>query len=144
MQTKYKLNANKMAKEKSLDPWGGRMLGEAGRGGAEGHWARPAPGGGTEKGWAGCGKSAHRGGGGARWRLGDGGCGGVAGRRGLGRGVVHFVALAVGGYEGVGEDGLGLGQQFFGLFETGADVGEEELPGLGLEGQGGGLHGGAM
>ena len=72
------------------------------------------------------------------------GCGEVAGRRGLGRGVVHFVALAVGGYEGVGEDGLGLGQQFFGLFETGADVGEEELPGLGLEGQGGGLHGGAM
>ena len=37
MQTKYKLNANKMAKEKGLDPWGGRMLGEAGRGGAEGH-----------------------------------------------------------------------------------------------------------
>lgn len=81
---------------------------------------------------------------GARWRLGDGGCGEVVGRRELGRGVVHFVALAVGGYEGVGEDGLGLGQQFFGLFETGADVGEEELPGLGLEGQGGGLHGGAM
>ena len=60
MQTKYKLNANKMAKEKGLDPWGGRMLGEAGRGGAEGHWTRSAPGGGTEKGWAGRGKSAHR------------------------------------------------------------------------------------
>ena len=109
----------------ALDPLGaGRRDGK----GLGGMWQRRPPGGV----------------GGTRWRMGDGGCGEVAGRRELGRGVVHFVALAVGGYEGVGEDSLGLGQQFFGLFETGADVGEEELPGLGLEGQGGGLHGGAM
>ena len=46
---------------------------------------------------------------------------------------------AVGGEEGVGEDGGGFGKEGFGLFVTGADVGEEELLGICLEGQSGGL-----
>ena len=52
---------------------------------------------------------------------------------------MYFDLGAVGGKEGVGEDGGGFGEELFGLFVAGADVGEEELLGVGLEGEGGGL-----
>ena len=58
--------------------------------------------------------------------------------------IVHLVLGSVGCYEGVGEDGLGFGQQVLGLFESGADMGEQQLFGMGLLGQGGGLCGCAV
>ena len=57
---------------------------------------------------------------------------------------MYLDLCAVGGDEGVGEDGGGFGKEGFGLFVAGTDVGEEELLGAGLEGQGGGLRGGAV
>ena len=48
--------------------------------------------------------------------------------------IVYLDLCAVGGDEGVGEDGGGFGEERFGLFETCADVGEEELTGIGFEG----------
>ena len=47
---------------------------------------------------------------------------------------MYLDLCAVGGDEGVGEDGGGFGEERFGLFETCADVGEEELTGIGFEG----------
>ena len=57
---------------------------------------------------------------------------------------MDFDLCTVGGDEGVGEDGGGFGEEQFGLFVAGADMGEEELLGVGLEGEGGGLRGGAV
>ena len=57
---------------------------------------------------------------------------------------MDFDLGTVGGDEGVGEDDGGFGKEGFGLFVAGADVGEEELLGVGLEGEGGGLRGGAV
>ena len=57
---------------------------------------------------------------------------------------MYLELCAVGGDEGVGEDGGGFGEEQFGFFEAGADVGEEELLGVGFEGKCGGLRGGAM
>lgn len=57
---------------------------------------------------------------------------------------MDLMLCAVGGDESVGEDGGGFGKKHFGLFVAGADMGEEELLGVGLEGEGGGLRGGAM
>lgn len=73
--------------------------------------------------------------GGKRWRN---------GRRGEGWSVAYLVDSSVDGDEGVGEDGGGFGKEEFGFFVAGADVGEEELLGVGLEGEGGGLRGGAV
>ena len=58
--------------------------------------------------------------------------------------VVDFVLGTVGSDEGVGEYGGSFGEELIGLFEAGTDVSEEELLGVGLEGEGGGLRGGAV
>ena len=58
--------------------------------------------------------------------------------------MTDLVDSPVGSDEGVGEDGGGFGKEEFGFFVAGADVGEEKLLGVGLEGEGGGLRGGAV
>ena len=61
----------------------------------------------------------------------------------LGGLIVYFVLVAVGGYESVGKYRLGFGEEMFGFFETGADMREEQLFGVGFQRKGGGLGCGA-
>ena len=58
--------------------------------------------------------------------------------------LLDFYNLSVGGEDGGGEKGGGLVGVEFGLFVAGADVGEHQLLGAGLEGQRGGLARGAV
>ena len=45
---------------------------------------------------------------------------------------MYFKLCAVGGEEGVGEDGGSFGKEGFRVFEAGTDMGEEELLGVGF------------